>query len=397
MATKAKHQTGQVIERSGAFYIRYYSTQIKDGKPIRKRVSDRLCEKDWKHKNTTCKAVKDLGDKFMVDINKNSARVNPQDVVITEFWTDKYLPWCEQNLRQSSVYGYKKLWKSLLEPHFAGRTFSEYETHHGSEFLTSLTKTLGRNSISHVRSLSSAMFSHAVNLGIIAANPWREVKVLAKLKETPETEAYSLSQAEAILNALAERVDAQAVFSLAFFMGLRPSEIAGLQWSDVEDDQIWIRRGVVRGAVDKTKTRDSVAPVLLIDPVRSLLAVWRFKSLGSDASRRSHGDGGGVPSVGVGDWVFPSKKGPLNVESFCFHVIKPRLAKAEVKWSGLYSARRGNGTILTELTGNALSAQSVLRHKSILTTASHYIKASSASGIAGLKLLEAHAGSNKEK
>jgi hypothetical protein len=57
---------------------------------------------------------------------------------------------------------------------------------------------------------------------------------------------------------------------------------------------------------------------------------------------------------------------------------------------------RLEATILTELAGNALSPQPVLHHKSILTTASHYIKASSASGIQGLTLLEAHATSNKK-
>jgi integrase len=89
-------------------------------------------------------------------------------------------------------------------------------------------------------------------------------------------------------------------------------------------------------------------------------------------------------------WVFPNqKKGPLNVESFCRNTIMPLLAKANVEWKGLYSARRGCATMLTGLTGNVLAARAVLRHKSMAVTLAKYDKANEVAGVAGLKLLEA--------
>lgn len=40
---------GQVIERSGTFYIRYYRTHVEVGKQVRSRLSERLCDKGQVH------------------------------------------------------------------------------------------------------------------------------------------------------------------------------------------------------------------------------------------------------------------------------------------------------------------------------------------------------------
>jgi hypothetical protein len=69
--------------------------------------------------------------------------------------------------------------------------------------------------------------------------------------------------------------------------------------------------------------------------------------------------------------------------------ISPVLEKKGIKWKGLYACRRGAGTILTELTGDALAAQIVLRHKDIAVTTAYYVKPSLEAGKKGLKLLEA--------
>jgi hypothetical protein len=61
--TKRRTQKRTIYERSGLFYVRYYTRDVED-KPV--QASHRLdCEKDDKHFSPTCKAVKDLRDKFM--------------------------------------------------------------------------------------------------------------------------------------------------------------------------------------------------------------------------------------------------------------------------------------------------------------------------------------------
>jgi hypothetical protein len=42
-------QAGYIYESSGAFFVRYYVTEIVDGKPQRVQRSRRLCEKSEKY------------------------------------------------------------------------------------------------------------------------------------------------------------------------------------------------------------------------------------------------------------------------------------------------------------------------------------------------------------
>jgi integrase len=72
--------------------------------------------------------------------------------------------------------------------------------------------------------------------------------------------------------------------------------------------------------------------------------------------------------------------------------LKPTLAKNGLTWRGLYAGRRGAGTVLTELTGDALAAQQILRHKNLAVTTAAYVKAIPTAGLNGMKLLEAAAG-----
>ena len=244
--------------------------------------SYRLCDKDDKYHSRTCKAVKLKAAEHMETVNANAAPVNDQTVVT--FWEKTYLPFAEENLRASTVHGYKQIWGQHLSTHFGTTALKEYKTHMGSLFLTSLAKKLGRHTIQHIRSLASGIFSHGVNVGVIESNPWHDVKVLGKTSEPGETAHYTLEEAENIITALVDRVDAQLIVSLAFFMGLRPGEIQGLQWEDIDSlpgdsgiRWIHIRRAVARNIVGETKTTSSVASLPLIMPVLIPLDLWRAK------------------------------------------------------------------------------------------------------------------------
>ena len=121
---------------------------------------------------------------------------------------------------------------------------------------------------------------HAINLGILEHNPWHEVKVLAKVKESAPTQHYTLEEAEDCISALVDNPDGQLIFALAFFLGLRPGEIAGLKWSDVDVDWLHIRRAFVAGVIGETPP-ESVASLPLIQPARGMFVLWRARSLSS--------------------------------------------------------------------------------------------------------------------
>jgi integrase len=368
------HQDGQIIERSGAFFVRYY-TNTAEG---RKRIATRLCGKDAKHRSPTAASVKQLADQHMLKVNAEAGLQTPKsELTVVEFWTREYLPWAKEKLRASSVHGYQKIWKQHLKPHFKQRLLRDYRTSDGYAWMEGLAEKLSRNTIQHIRSLASGVFARAVNLGFTDRNPWHDLK-LTKLKSAPPTSHYTLEEAENIVTALVSRVDAQAVFSLAFFLGLRPSEISGLKWEDVDADYIHIRRAAVHGVVGGTKSQRSERSIMTIQPAKGLLQLWHQKS--------------GNATEG---WVFPNAKGgPLNVISFVRIAILPLVKKSKLQWKGLYAARRGCATMLVNLTGDVRAGFQVLGN-SYGVLEKNYLKPSAEAGIAGLKLLEAKATSSK--
>jgi integrase len=266
------------------------------------------------------------------------------------------------------------MWTRRIEPRFGKLVLTEVKSSQITEFLSGLSN-LNRNSVNHVRSLLSGIFSHAAALGKVPFNPVREARVLSKPKPNQETKAYSLEHLENIISGLVENPKAQLVVALCGFLGLRPSEVNALDWGDVdfESGQLHLRRAWVAGEISEMKTVSSVASVPLIQPVLGLLKVQHVAS--------------GSPSTG---WVFPSRNGkaPFSIKVFVKKQIIPALKKKEVAWHGLYAGRRGAASILTQLTGSPISASQLLRHSNISTTMTRYIKTDRSELAKGMLLLE---------
>ncbi len=159
--------------------------------------------------------------------------------------------------------------------------------------------------------------------------------------------------------------------ALSFFLGLRKGEIAGLQWSDIDDNFCHVRRAHVKGVVGTPKTLKSVRAVPLITPVRLLVGLWRAKGTGQG-------------------WVFPGEAGqPRNIGKVGTRYIRPILLAADVPWKAFHAGRRGLGTTLRALTGNSNAGRDVLGHSTDQVTQEHYEDRMPAEALKGMKLLEA--------
>jgi len=382
----SRHQSGHIFESaSGAFHVRYRVIEIIDGRPKRVQRSHMLCRKDDKHFSRTCKAVKLLRDEFMRTVN-TPPNDGSSDMRVVDFWDKVYLPFIQDNKRASTVHGYQQIWSQHLRAHFGDLTLQGYRTHVGSAFLLSLTKSQGRRTLNHIRSLASGVFTHAINLGRLESNPWGNVKILGRVAEPKQTAHYTLEEVENIVSALVDHVHCQLMICLSFFAGLRPSEIAGLKWEDFDERQqfltVHIRRGVVHGVVDVPKTLESIATLPLVDQILVPLTLWRQKC--------------DNPTEG---WVFMNERGkPQNLKDVVRRTIRPTLEKAGLEWKGLYAGRRGAGTAVIGLTnGNVAAAQELLRHKNMSTTLAFYKKQTQNALTDGLKALEAAAGKDNGK
>ena len=391
---------GSVRLKNGGWHLEY-----KDAEGSRK--SAKLCDKDDLHFSATCPAVRELASQRITELSTASAKSNGNgsgpkpDMRVVDFWENVYLPWAQEinpkagepNLRASTVAGYTGIWSLHLSEHFGSVLLSAYETPTGTAFLNSLAKTQGRNTINHIRSLMSGVFSHAVALGYIKTNPIAGARVLGKTARPAKTGHYSLKEALLILAALADYVECQLVMALSFFWGLRPSEIRGLRWEDfcnessencpiclsddirdIEVAHVHIRRGIDKqGHESGLKTDEAEQPLPLMLPIAMPLQIWREQC--------------GNPSEG---WVFENKNGrPVDLRDWVRTKIRPTLAAHKLKWRTLYSGRRGAATMLLLLTGNALASQQLLRHKpGSAVTSRHYLKAIPEALLAGARMVE---------
>ncbi|MBI3476678.1 MAG: hypothetical protein HY010_13175 [Acidobacteria bacterium] len=408
------YQSGSIYKHNGSWFLKYRTTELKDGTAQRVHKTERLCSVNGEQHHRFCekraehrtkKSVADVRDKIMQTVNAAQSNGQPQqDMSISDFWEQRYLPYCEEIVqltskarkKPSTVRGYKQIWNQHLKAHFAKRTLQQYEPFMGTQFLQSLTSTQGKNTLKHIKALGSSLFKRAVIEQRIKVNPWHDVSMPDDAIESERTKHYTLEEAENIISALVDHVDCQLVMALSCFLGLRPGEIAALRWEDFDKESVHIRRSVVRGIVDVPKTAESIAPLPLIDQVRVPLVLWRKKS-----GNRKEG------------YVFESRNGtPVDLHNLIARVIKPHVEgkkeceicdkvpkKSGVQWKTLYAGRRGACTAAIEATnGNYAVAQALLRHKSMTTTLNVYKKAITPEAFkSGMKLLEAAAANGKGK
>jgi integrase len=406
------YQSGSIYKHSGTWFLKYRTTELKDGTPSRVHKTERLCSVNGEQHHRLCekkaehrteRSVEPVRDKLMQTVNARQANGTPrQDISIVDFWEQRYLPYCEEIVeltgkarkKPSTVRGYKQIWNQHLKAHFRKISLQGYEPFMGTQFLQSLTGTQGKNTLKHIKALGSSLFKRAVIEQRIKVNPWHDVSMPDDAIESKSTKHYTLEEAENIISALVDHVDAQLVMALSCFLALRPGEIAALRWEDFDSESVNIRRSVVRGIVDVPKTAESIATLPLIDQVKVPLVLWRQKS-----GNRKEG------------YVFESRNGtPGDLHNLIARVIKPHVEgkdkcescdkvpkKSGVEWKTLYAGRRGACTAAIEATnGNYAVAQALLRHKSMTTTLNVYKKAITPEAFKnGMKLLEAAAKSGE--
>jgi integrase len=125
------------------------------------------------------------------------------------------------------------------------------------------------------------------------------------------------------------------VCMLATTAGMRPGEIFGLKWKDIEADSIYIAQRVYRGKIDSPKTGRRI--VALSKRLQETVAQGREQS--------------GYPGLEEQEWVFPSegRKTPLAKDNCWHRLIKPKLKKVNIAWVNFQVMRRTHASLMREL------------------------------------------------
>jgi integrase len=364
-----------IIEANGGFHLKGYSNvSFKDGKPLDKLKADGtplrvqqsilIARKDDTYRRKDDWRVQELAvaKQRQIEEWERAAEISTAEpaapsgeMTVTTFYTTIFLPWMEELVKtgqksHATLVSYKRYWDTYLTDHFNGtKTFKNYEPYIAAQFLQNLRRDdddrpYGLNTICHIRSSASGIFARATELGYCKHNPWREIKIASvPVLDAEQGEAFTEKEVEAMIANLDKdrngRSDwnvqlAQCVLAVGIWAGLRPSEIAALQWQSVDltNSTINVRKAYVYGKEKPTtKTgKDRIVPFR--DKLAPVLKAWW------ETNQR--------PEAG---WVFPNRDGnPVDMNSLSDRIIGPNCATNKVNWEGyaFYALRRGCGTLL---------------------------------------------------
>ena len=212
----------------------------------------------------------------------------------------------------------------------------------------------------HVRTIMHILFRWAMKWELIKAqiNPMSLVHVEGSSKRMREPVTLTPEQFHRMLEFVKEPFRMMCI--VAICLGLRASELVGLQWEDFDwaDLHVTIQRGVVMGIEDEVKTRHSKRAIPLDPDLASLLLSYRREA---------------APS----QWVFPSSRTgrpwwPWVIQRT--HLV-PAGIKAGLGRIGWHTFRHTYSTMLRALKVDVKVQQELLRHADIRTTLNIYTQA----------------------
>jgi integrase len=314
-------------------------------------------------------SVEHLAQEILAPINTRTARPESTDTV-AHFIEHAYLPYCKANLKPSTHAGYVFLFK-WLKPHLGNERLRDFGTVEGERLLNDFAseKRRAQTMLKNVKGFLSGAFRYAVRTGVVRFNPMRET-LLPKGKPMQETEAYTLEGIQAMLKVLPDT--ARTAVLVAALTGLRLSEIRGLRWEDISDDntELTVSRSVWRTHVGTTKTAGSASRIPLLPVLAEALHVRM------------------MARFGMTRYVFEGKTGrPLVLANLTRRVIEPTLTAKKIRWSGWHGFRRGLASTLHELGVQDKIIQEILRHSDVAVTQRHYIKIATPRAQAAMKQL----------
>jgi integrase len=231
------------------------------------------------------------------------------------------------------------------------------------ELRTAEGKTYSPKTLSHVCNMLTILHDAAMFWGYlpIERNPMSVVRVAGSSKRTKQLVFLTTEEFRLLLSEIKEG-PYRLMVMLAGCLGLRTSEIFGLQWGDFDwlRTEVHIQRAVVEGHVDETKTVSSNKKLPLDPSLVTAVQSWKQCTVFNMD----------------GDWVFASPvalgKMPLNSNSAQRDFLRPASIRAGLKPIGWHALRHSYRTWLDEFGAEPMVQKELMRHSSITMTMDGY-------------------------
>jgi integrase len=283
------------------------------------------------------------------------------NVTIGELIAD-WLKDVERTHPHSTFRCYRKSCNAHLLPQFGHIRARDLTPQHIRAWIRERTGTLKsiRNDLTPLR----AVLDRALNDDLIERNPLDKIKV-SKLVSREQAKSdyvvdpFAKHEIEKVLqSALLYDPRIRNLLKFAFFSGLRTSELFGLQWGDVDWDQleVHVQRAVVERKEKETKTHSSNRKVILLPAARdALLDQKQYSFVGNEYI-----------------FIRPENRGPFidyeHLETPWKHILK----KANVRYRNPYQTRHTYASQLLSGGENPLFVAKQMGHKTTEMIMRHY-------------------------
>ncbi|HTU40812.1 MAG TPA: hypothetical protein VMF10_03835 [Candidatus Aquilonibacter sp.] len=180
---RKRQQDGYIFKARGIWYVRYFDTRVIDSEVKRVRIAKQIAKVrdsiDGALTTITKAKARELAGPILAKINRPDK--TPETAVsLIHFVERLYLPRMQQQKRPSTVKGYRDIWNNHLKARSAGLWMREIRTCDVQRILDDIAKSaaLSSNSLRHIKSHISAVFSYAKQQGYFdGENPARNTAI----------------------------------------------------------------------------------------------------------------------------------------------------------------------------------------------------------------------------
>ena len=272
--------------------------------------------------------------------------------VLADRYVEQELP----ELRYSTQRSYLSALNQWIGPRWGDCLLEEVKPVPVEQWLRSLH--LAPKSKVHIRSLLHLLYQCARRWELTDTNPIELVRQKGGRRRIPRV--LTAEQIRLVLEQLSQPYHTMVL--IAACLGLRVSEIMGLQWGDFdwENLTVMVQRSVVHARVGDTKTEASFRPLPVDTRLMAPLQELRGRAFYS----------------GPEDWVFANDAGrPRWQESILQRRLKPAAVRAGVGKIGWHTFRHTYSTMLRSIGTDIKVQQELLRHSTIQSTMNVYTQA----------------------
>jgi integrase len=223
---------------------------------------------------------------------------------------------------------------------------------------------MSAKTIANVMLLLREMLGHAVEWGLLTANPCAGIRRPRDDRRSEERiKVLAPEEIRLLLDAAASPFT-QTLLMTALMTGVRRGELLALTWADLDwqEARLWVRRSLSKdGTLRPPKTRKSIRAVVVVPSLVSALAALRTTS----------------PFQAPTDYVFPSQRGtPLDGDGMVRRHLKPTLRRAGLPDMRFHDLRHCYASLLIAQGAHIRFIADQLGHTSVellMTTYGHLL------------------------